>query len=286
MMMIVCGKLARSPKEHVKKNRNSERRNKGKIRPFWVSTMLMHQVSSFAHPVSSGIGGLWAPQALQTFVRPIRPGALALRCIARPGMTDSPAFDDILIARVQERKQRRMIRNRVYQGGVGMLLAAALATMDWHVVCGTVITLLAAGAGFNFIVLNGRAMDNSQLVPMPTHDFEVREVAGKGKGLFSATEITKGRFLFRYGGDRIDDLEFERRYAADPFSDEAGYIMKINDDEFIDGSDPETSGLARYMNHASTPNVDKFIAQVTGAFMIACFVVLLCISSCTTMECS
>jgi SET domain-containing protein len=39
-------------------------------------------------------------------------------------------------------------------------------------------------------------------------------------------------------------------------------VMRITDDEFIDGSNPETSGLARYMNHAWAPNVRKFIAQV------------------------
>ena len=57
----------------------------------------------------------------------------------------------------------------------------------------------------------------------------------------------------------------ERRYAADPFSDEASYVMRITEDEFIDASNPE-SGLARYMNHASPSkaNVVKFIAQVLG----------------------
>ena len=34
-----------------------------------------------------------------------------------------------------------------------------------------------------------------------------------------------------------------RRYASDPFSDEAGYVMRINDDEFIDGNVAEQDGL-------------------------------------------
>jgi hypothetical protein len=72
-----------------------------------------------------------------------------------------------------ESEPRRMIKNRVYQGGVGMLLAAAIATMDWHIVCGTVIALSAAGAGFNFLVLNGRAMDNSQPLGIKPQNLEL-----------------------------------------------------------------------------------------------------------------
>jgi len=38
--------------------------------------------------------------------------------------------------------------------------------------------------------------------------------------------------------------------------------MRINDDEFIDGSNVDLSGYARYMNHAKAKaNVAKFISQ-------------------------
>jgi hypothetical protein len=38
--------------------------------------------------------------------------------------------------------------------------------------------------------------------------------------------------------------------------------MRINDDEFIDGSNAALSGIARYMNHAKAKaNVAKFISQ-------------------------
>jgi len=143
-----------------------------------------------------------------------------------------------------------------------MLLAASIATMDWQVIGGTFAVFIGAASALKFFIWDGCGKDDGTLIPMPHDAFDVREVAGKGRGLFAAKHVAKGSFLMRYEGDRIDDLEFERRYAADPFSDEAGYVLRINDDEFIDGSDPERSGLARYMNHANAPNVIKFIAQV------------------------
>ena len=54
---------------------------------------------------------------------------------------------------------------------------------------------------------------------------------------------------------------------------QAGYVMRVTDDEFIDGSNPQISGFARYMNHAQTPNVVKYIAQVD-------FVCFVCVSEC------
>jgi len=172
--------------------------------------------------------------------------------------------DQILVDRVQARKQRRMIQTSMYTGGVGMAVAASLATLDLQIVCATMLTLAAALTSYKHTVWDGHNRDSGLCVPMHQTSFEIFKVAGKGNGLFSSCHISKGQFLMRYEGERIDDLEFERRYASDPFSDEAGYVMRVTDDEFIDGSNPEISGFARYMNHAQTPNVDKYIAQRPG----------------------
>ena len=44
---------------------------------------------------------------------------------------------------------------------------------------------------------------------------------------------------------------------------QAGYVMQINDDEFIDASNSHLSGYARYLNHAKAKaNVATFKAQV------------------------
>jgi len=50
---------------------------------------------------------------------------------------------------------------------------------------------------------------------------------------------------------------YENKYT------QAGYVMQINDDEFIDASNSDLSGYARYLNHAKAKaNVATFKAQV------------------------
>jgi SET domain-containing protein len=77
----------------------------------------------------------------------------------------------------------------------------------------------------------------------------------KGNGLFSREPIPRGSFLFDYEGERIDEVEYRRRYP-DRISDYTVGVKKNGVVTFIDGVDPALSGLPRYMNHsAARPNV-------------------------------
>ena len=154
----------------------------------------------------------------------------------------------------------------LYSSGIGMWLLAGILTQNFYVLEASVLLLITAAAGYKHAVWDGWRLDGPHLVPLPRDVFEVRDSAGKGMGLFAAVNIPKGSFLMRYDGERINDLEFERRYARDPFSEKASYVLQICDDEFIDGSDENKSGLARYINHATSPksNLDKYIAHKPG----------------------
>lgn len=179
--------------------------------------------------------------------------------------TPRPPTDKEIIERVSARKQRRMIKSGLNASGLAMFVAAAVVSSDDRIIGATTTSLIVGFLAFKHIVWDGFARDRADLQPIEEEAVTVREATGKGLGLFAVTDIPEGQFLMRYEGQRINDLEFERRYAADPFSDEASYVMRITEDEFIDASRPE-SGLARYMNHASPSkaNVIKFIAQRPG----------------------
>jgi hypothetical protein len=85
--------------------------------------------------------------------------------------------------------------------------------------------------------------------------FQVLPTRLKGNGLFCRAPIARGSFLFDYEGERIDKVEYDRRYP-NRVSDYTVGVKKNNVITFIDAVDPELSGLARYMNHSGArPNV-------------------------------
>ena len=127
--------------------------------------------------------------------------------------------NDDLYARCATRKMKQMIRKVLISTGILMLMSASVATQDLAVMTATVLTLGSSVAAYKHAILDGFGRDGEGCVPMSLDCFEVREVPGKGMGLFTTSHIPKDRFLMRYEGERINDLEFELRYADNPFSD-------------------------------------------------------------------
>jgi len=83
------------------------------------------------------------------------------------------------------------IQTSMYTGGVGMAVAASLATLDLQIVCATMLTLAAALTSYKHTVWDGHNRDSGQCVPMHQTSFEIFKVAGKGNGLFSSCHISK-----------------------------------------------------------------------------------------------
>jgi hypothetical protein len=121
--------------------------------------------------------------------------------------------------RVQASKKRQMIRKLLLSGGILMLLSASVATQDLTVVGMTAFTFAKGAVAYKHSILDGYRRDGEGCVPIPQHSFEVREAPGKGMGLFTTSNIPKDKFLMRYEGERINELELELLHADNPVSD-------------------------------------------------------------------
>jgi len=133
------------------------------------------------------------------------------------------------------------------------------------------ITMTAASMIYWWGVVEGGGigfMDTSRLNPATEMELEVASAGKKGMGLFAKTRIKKGKFLMEYAGERMDDFELFRRYGGDTESEEASYVMRVTDQEFIDCSNASRSNLARFMNHAGSKsqkcNIEKRVARKPG----------------------
>ena len=100
-----------------------------------------------------------------------------------------------------------------------MLIAASVATQDLPVMGATALTLGSSFAAYKHAILDGYGRDGEGCVPIPQHSFEVREAPFKDMGLFTTSNIPKDKFLMRYEGERINELELELLYADNPLSD-------------------------------------------------------------------
>lgn len=86
---------------------------------------------------------------------------------------------------------------------------------------------------------------------MGTDRVEVREVRGKGKGLFSGVPFKSGDFVAEYSGMKIPTTEANTSSSR--------YLFEIDDTWTIDGSDE--SNLGRWVNHSCDPNCEASIEQ-------------------------
>jgi hypothetical protein len=121
--------------------------------------------------------------------------------------------------RVQTSKKRQMMRKLLLSGGILMLLSASVASQYFAVMGMTVLTFGTGAVAYQHCILDGYGRDGEGCVPISQNSFEVREAPGKGMGLFTTSNIPKDKFLMRYEGERINELELELLYADNPLSD-------------------------------------------------------------------
>eukprot|EP00978_Attheya_sp_CCMP212_P019224 scaffold53609_cov58-Attheya_sp.AAC.2 len=117
---------------------------------------------------------------------------------------------------------------------------------------------------------------NEASPPLPDSLFDVREsqIPNAGNGLFALQPIAQGTYLMDYEGEVLTETEYflrypdgQGRYVAGipeplPLLPDCGpaAAAALSEPTYIDGSDPTTSNLARYMN--SAPPEEKNGANV------------------------
>ena len=87
---------------------------------------------------------------------------------------------------------------------------------------------------------------------MATHSNNRKMIVKKssaGLGLFADQDLKKEEFLIEYHGEKLTHEESNERGGK--------YLFTLNDLWVIDGS--ARSNIARYFNHACTPNVEAVI---------------------------
>ena len=97
---------------------------------------------------------------------------------------------------------------------------------------------------------------------------EVRCTPRKGNGLFALQPIAKDTYIFDYDGELLTEAEYRERYANGEVQE---YCAQISLNCYVDARDPDKSGLARYMNHSSRPNVRKLIHFHKQTRSIRCY---------------
>mmetsp|Transcript_90879 Transcript_90879/g.272931 ORF Transcript_90879/g.272931 Transcript_90879/m.272931 type:complete len:435 (+) Transcript_90879:309-1613(+) len=102
--------------------------------------------------------------------------------------------------------------------------------------------------------------DMASLVPLAAARFAVLDTqTSRGRGLFVGSErIPLGMYLMDYGGELLNEPQFDARY---PSGEGADYAVGIDSTQsggqavYIDAANPSMSNLARYMNHCdAAPN--------------------------------
>jgi HSP20 family molecular chaperone IbpA len=90
---------------------------------------------------------------------------------------------------------------------------------------------------------------HSNDLAISTEDVYVAEAGDMGQGLFAAQEISPGRKIGEYMGERLDRENLMAKYGLEA-SECADYVMQIGEDMWMDASDPGKSNHTRYINHA------------------------------------
>mmetsp|Transcript_10418 Transcript_10418/g.20979 ORF Transcript_10418/g.20979 Transcript_10418/m.20979 type:complete len:312 (+) Transcript_10418:85-1020(+) len=195
----------------------------------------------------------------KTTTRPLTLQNLGL--LAHENDDDTSSDNDVATIADQVRSSRHFRHVGILVGSTVLLSAASLGVavdmIDPTFVLAPIIVALL------YFVFNTLSY-NEPSDPLPEHYFEVKEstIPSAGLGLFASAEIPCGTYLFDYEGDILsEELYFVRypdgegRYVA--VIDEKvplplpGKWAKWTEPKYIDGVDPATSNLARYMNSKS-----------------------------------
>ncbi|XP_017893107.1 probable histone-lysine N-methyltransferase set-23 [Ceratina calcarata] len=107
----------------------------------------------------------------------------------------------------------------------------------------------------------------------PLNCLVVREVGGKGLGLFTSKSIRKSRFICEYAGEVIGLREARRRVEANKNS--TNYVLvvteHVGDRALVTCIDPKQFGnIGRYANHSCEPNANLVPIRVEGSVPRLC----------------
>lgn len=145
-------------------------------------------------------------------------------------------------------KSRNFVRAGLVSGGGIVAVSAALGVSIGLVDVNAVV----AGAVASSVAFLAHVESNNQreASPVALDNFQVKEslIPDAGMGLFSLTSLPKGTFLFPYTGEILSEDEYFQRYPTG----QGRYVAEVptftGDPVYIDGADPDKSGLARWMN--------------------------------------
>lgn len=145
-------------------------------------------------------------------------------------------------------RKDRMVRRGGIAAGVTFLAGAlALGGATGVIDPGAAVPFACVAAVLTAGGLGARFLSNEERgQPLDDSRFVVGASPGKGDGLFAASAIEAGTFLFDYEGESLDEDAFFARYPRG----DGRYIACINDGLYVDGARAELSNMARWMNHA------------------------------------
>lgn len=146
-------------------------------------------------------------------------------------------------------KSRNFIRTGIASGGGIIVASAALGVSIGLVDPAVVLTGTVVGsAAFAAFVESNNQRNKEEATSSKC--FQVKEslIHGAGMGLFCTQPLPKGVFLFPYDGEKLSEDEYFRRYPTGQGRYVAEVPTATGDPVYIDGIDPDQSGLARWMN--------------------------------------
>ncbi|KOC68442.1 Histone-lysine N-methyltransferase pr-set7 [Habropoda laboriosa] len=109
-----------------------------------------------------------------------------------------------------------------------------------------------------------RDMENKVLCQVE-EGLEVRHFAGKGRGVITTREFTKGEFVVEYIGELIDQITAKKRekiYAQDQNTGCYMYYFQHRNHQYCVDATAETDKLGRLVNHSRNGNLVARVIEV------------------------
>ncbi|XP_076644253.1 SET domain containing 8 isoform X2 [Halictus rubicundus] len=109
-----------------------------------------------------------------------------------------------------------------------------------------------------------RDMENKVLCQVE-EGLEVRHFAGKGRGVVTTREFTKGEFVVEYIGELIDQVTAKKRekiYAQDQTTGCYMYYFQHRNHQYCVDATAETDKLGRLVNHSRNGNLVARVIEV------------------------
>ncbi|CAK9811745.1 Histone-lysine N-methyltransferase PR-Set7 [Anthophora plagiata] len=109
-----------------------------------------------------------------------------------------------------------------------------------------------------------RDMENKVLCQVE-EGLEVRHFAGKGRGVITTREFTKGEFVVEYIGELIDQVTAKKReklYAQDHNTGCYMYYFQHRNHQYCVDATAETDKLGRLVNHSRNGNLIARVVEI------------------------